>query len=91
MNMDIGTHAAGGLRFEHAVERSTGALRKKAAWPNAAVVGQHDVQPIFVQHVDRNAVEEIAVLAEHIGFGALTNEPGGGKHNHVLELLNRNV
>ena len=53
--------AAGGLRLEHAVQRGGAALCDEPTGGDAAVVGQDDVQAVFVEHVDRKPIEEVPV------------------------------
>ena len=91
VNVNVGTNSAGGLGLEHSVERSRCVLREIQTGCDAAVIRQHDVQAIFVQDMDVDAIEEIAILLKDVGFRAFTHDSGGWQHKHFLEFLNWNV
>ena len=62
-------------------------------WPgrDAAVVGEHDVGAVLVEHVDRLALEHVAVLAEDERLRPLRGPPppAGSDEHVVAELLDR--
>ena len=58
---------------------------------DAAVVSDNDAQPIFVHHMDWDAIKQIAVLSKYECFGAFADDGGGGQHYHVLKFFERNL
>ena len=91
VNVNIGSNATGGLGFEDAVERGGGTLREIHTGCETAVVGQYDVQAVLVQNMHGDAIEEIAVLTEDVGFRSFAHDGSGRQYEHVLEFLNRDV
>ena len=57
MNVNVGTNATGGLSLQHAIERSRCALCEIESTFDAAVVGQHNLQPVFVKHMNWQTIK----------------------------------
>src|SRR5205823_2188769 len=58
---------------------------------HAAIVGDDDVLSILINNTHRLAVEEVAVLAEDVGFRPLSHHGISGQHEHVVESPNLDV
>ena len=91
VNVYVGTNATGGLSLQHAIERGCSALGEIEFAFDAAVVGQHNLQSVFMKHMDRQAIEEIPVLLKHISLRPLPDNGSGRQNKHILEFFNRHL
>ena len=91
MDMNISANAAGGLSLQDSVQRRSRALREVQTRLYASIIGHHNLQPVFMQHVYREAIEEIAVLLEYISLRAFPDNCRRWQDQHVLEFFHGNL
>ena len=76
-----------GARLKDAIELERRGLRHENSRRDAAVVGHHGMAAVLVDDVHRLAVEEIAVAAEDVSFGAFADNRRGRQDEDVFELF----
>ena len=57
VNVNVGTNTTGSLSLQHAIERGRCALGEIESAFDAAVVGQHNLQSVFVEHMDWQTIK----------------------------------
>src|SRR5262249_913049 len=54
---------------------------------DASVVGEHNIQAIFIKNLDRFALEEIAILPKEVRLHAFARDRRGGDDEHLADFL----
>src|SRR5262245_60597373 len=84
--------AARVLSLEDSIQRRGRALSHVVhARLDRSVIGEDEVQTIFVKDMDRASLEEVAVLTKDIGLGAFARDGSYRQHENFLELVDRHL